>query len=328
MATRKLKRIAKHVLAFAIVLFLLQLSHLLHSSLLKPREMKNGQEIKSNRGNVVENSKKILDHDDNKHRRRTQNGEIMIPGINSSKTADNLYGSECPPNPHKRTLNYLFNYWMALDSHYNLSSFLCGGSLIGSLRDGDLIPYDRDIDVCVTFENYQKVRLLRSGKPIRYRKIYRSHQIHLVVQEDFANDDVSSRTRVDCRGRILKLGDLPKDPCSFDTPGARLISRGVYVDVFVFREHGVYLRDHEYEKEHLKADIFPLKHCTFMHVKTKCPRNEMSLLLKYYRPDVLINPHYRCENTSFVSNNEEARKEFKIWFHKRLRRPYLRKKST
>lgn len=61
--------------------------------------------------------------------------------------------------------------------------------MIGSLRDGDLISYERDIDVCMTMENYQKLCLIRSGKPFDHR----SRQIFLAVQEDFAID----RTRVD-----------------------------------------------------------------------------------------------------------------------------------
>ena len=95
------------------------------------------------------------------------------------------------------------------------------------------------------------------------------------------------------------------------------------MDVFVLREHGVYLRDHEYEKDHLKADIFPLKYCTFMQVKTKCPRDGMSTLLKYYEPDVLTKPHYRCENKTWVINRPEAPKKFKIWFNKRLQQRYF-----
>ena len=92
---------------------------------------------------------------------------------------------------------------------------------------------------------------------------------------------------MDCKGRTVPVN---RDQCSFDTSGARLISRGVYVDVFVLRDQGMYLRDHEYQKDHLKKDVFPLKDCMFMGIKTKCTRNEMSLLLEYhedYEDDVL-----------------------------------------
>ena len=233
--------------------------------------------------------------------------------INSTNDGKSIYGSLCPFNPHKETLKYLFSYWMALDYYYNISSFLCGGSLIGSLRDGDLIPYDRDIDVCVTLKNYQKLRLLHSGKPFYPH----SKLIYLAIQEDFWNNDVWNRTLVDCKGRIVPFNWW--DQCSFDTPGARLISRGVYVDVFVLRDQGMYLRDHEFQKDHLKTDIFPLKDCMFMGIKTKCPRNEMSLLLEYYEDDVLTKPHYVCRNKTWVATSRNATEQFKIWFDKGLK---------
>jgi hypothetical protein len=112
-----------------------------------------------------------------------------------------------------------------------------------------LIPYDRDIDVCVTFKNYQKVRDLRSQKPFRPL----SSQIHVAIQEDISIDDASKRIRVNCEGRVVRDG---RDACSFDEPGARLISRGVYVDVFVLHEQGENLRDYEYDKELLKPIYF------------------------------------------------------------------------
>ena len=106
--------------------------------------------------------------------------------INSTNNGKSIYGSPCPFNPQNETLKYLFSYWMALDYYYNISSFLCGGFLIGSLRDGNLIPYDRDMDVCVTLKNYQKVRPIRSRKPFNPC----SKRIHLALQEDFLNNDV------------------------------------------------------------------------------------------------------------------------------------------
>ncbi len=93
---------------------------------------------------------------------KVQNHKTMISKgrpNNSGIITESIYGSDCPANPHKQTLKYLFNYWMSLDNYYNLSSFLCGGSLIGSLRDGDLIPYDRDIDVCVLGKIIKKCAL-------------------------------------------------------------------------------------------------------------------------------------------------------------------------
>lgn len=318
MASKYLQWILKLIFASAMLLVFQQLAiwpYLWNSVLVTPLEVHDGREImeRSSQSKQVD-QRNVSNYHGYQREIKTQNRKTVSKN-NSDRIVTNIYGSECPLNPHKQTLNYLFKYWMALDNYYNLSSFLCGGSLIGSVRDGDLIPYDRDVDVCVTLENYQKLRVLRSGKPFTYQ----SSQVNLAIQEDFLNNNVSSRIRFDCWGRVVQVA---KDPCSFETPGARLISRGVYVDVFVFRDYGTYLRDHEYEKDHLKTDIFPLKNCMFMGVKTKCPRHKLSLLLKYYEPDVLTKPHYKCQNKTWVATSENSAKQFKIWFNKKLKRLY------
>lgn len=321
MPPKRLKWIFKVFLASASLLilkFLAQrkLPYLLDPAVLsEPRGKKNGlRDLLKSYTNSTFN--KVSRHLRHSYTSKIEIGETASAEIltsNSGEIIENIYGSGCPFNPHKPTLHRLFYNWMHLDHYYNLSSFLCRGSLIGSLRNADMIPYDRDVDVCVTSESYPKIRAIRSRKPFNYR----SSRIHLAVQDNFYNDDVTNRIRVDCRGRKV---NYMRDPCSFETPGARLISRGVYVDVFVFREHGRNLRDHEYEKEVSRTDVFPLKFCAFMGLKAKCPRNEMALLLAYYEPDVLTNPHYTCHNKTWVAMSEEATKQFKIWFkiyHKR-----------
>ena len=317
MASKCLQWILKLIFVSAILLVFQQVAkwpYLWNSIVLRPLEIHDGHEIMERSVQSKTFDQRNVSNYHGTIIIKAQDGKTLSTN-NSDRIVKNIYGSECPLNPYKQTLNYLFNYWMALDNYYNLSSFLCGGSLVGSVRDRDLIPYDRDIDVCVTLKTYQKLRVLRSGKPFDYQ----SSQIYLAVQEDFLNNNVSSRIRIDCWGRVVQDA---KDPCSFKTPGARLISRGVYVDVFVFREHGRYLRDHEYEKDHLKTDIFPLKYCMFMGVKSKCPRDKLSLLLKYYEPDVLNRPHYKCQNKTWVATSENSAKQFKIWFNKKLKLLY------
>jgi hypothetical protein len=319
MASKRFKWILKVILISIILLclkLLFEQPYSFNSVHLKLREIETKEQLtESSTNNQTADGTRTKGLENREYestlKSKTHNSEELL-STNIEMIKNNIYGSDCPLNPYKRTLKHLFHYWMTLDNYYNFSSFLCRGSLIGLLRNGDLIPYDRDIDVCVTLENYHKVRAIRSQKPFDYQ----SSKIYLAVQEDFFNNNVSNRVRVDCRERIVQSA---RDPCSFETPGARLISRGVYVDVFVYREHGRNLRDHEYAKDHLKTDIFPLEYCTFMGVKTKCPRNKMSYLLKYYEPDVLTKPHYICRNKKWVASSQHVLTKFKIWFNKRLK---------
>jgi uncharacterized ubiquitin-like protein YukD len=315
MAWKSLKWIYKMILVIAF-LFLIKIfkewSFLGNRVVVfEPRNVRNEFKSIENRkkSEMVDRRTEVLDYEAFDQDRTSKLG-LVLP-TKKSRPVESVYGSDCPPNPYKATLKHLFKHWMTLDNYYNLSSFICSGSLLGSMRDGDLIPYDRDIDVCVTFKNYQKVRDLRSQKPFRPL----SSRIHVAIQEDISINDASKRIRVNCKGRVVRDG---RDACSFDKPGARLISRGVYVDVFVLHEQGGNLRDYEYDKELLNTDIFPLKDCMFMGVDTKCPRNEMSYLLKYFKPDVLIKPHYKCRNKTWVATSRSAKKQFSIWFDKRV----------
>lgn len=224
------------------------------------------------------------------------------------KFDDIIYGIGCPPNPYRPLLRRLFHSWSSLSRKHNISSFLCGGSLIGLARNGDIIPYDRDIDVCMSDKEYLKLQQLQTPKPFNYR----DGRIYLVTQRDFFSKDAGERTRVDCKGR--EVANL-NDPCSFVDPGARLISRGRYVDVFVFREDRKHLNDVEYKTVHPVGDIYPLKPCVFMGIETKCPQNQTSLLLRYYGPDVVRKPHYVCRNKTWLPTSPSAQDKFKIWFH-------------
>ena len=220
----------------------------------------------------------------------------------------NIYGIGCPPNPYRSSLRRLFHSWTSLSRKHNISSFLCGGSLIGLVRNGNIIPYDRDIDVCMSDKEYLKLQQLETPKPFNYR----DGRIYLVTQRDFFSKDVGERIRVDCKGR--EVANL-KDPCSFVAPGARLIFRGRYLDVFVFREDEKHLNDKAYKTVHPVGDIYPLKPCVFMGIETKCPQNQTSLLLRYYEPNVVRKPHYVCRNKTWMPTSPSAQDKFKIWFH-------------
>ena len=217
------------------------------------------------------------------------------------KFHDNIYGTGCPPNPYRPTLRYLFNSWITLSRLHNINSFLCAGSLIGLVRNGDIIPYDRDIDVCMSHKEFYKVQKLSSPKPFNYQ----DGRVHVAIQDDFFTKDMEKRTRVDCRGRRVTE---KTDPCAFTAPGARLIAHGLFLDVFIFQENGRYMIDMEYKAMHLTKDIFPLKPCVFMGIETKCPHNQTALFLRYYDPRVVKKPHFVCRNKTWIPTTSTSKR--------------------
>ena len=222
------------------------------------------------------------------------------------KLGKNMYGAGCPPNPYRTVLKNLLRYWVNLSNGHNINTFTCGGSLLGVHRNGDIIPYDRDIDLCMSHKEFYKLQPLESRKPFNYR----DHRIHIALQKDFSKD-ASDRIRVDCWGNEVRKMN---DPCSFVTPWARVIFKRHYIDIFVFRESERYLNDSEYKTMHLVEDVFPLKPCMFMGIQIKCPKNPTTFLSRYYEADFATKPQYFCRNRTWTPTNPQVKNKFEIWF--------------
>ena len=73
------------------------------------------------------------------------------------------------------------------------------GSLLGAMRDGDVIPYDSDIDVLVEhsyFSILERLSVKRDFNPS-------DGKIRLVVQPEFAlNISIDKRRMFNCEGKV------------------------------------------------------------------------------------------------------------------------------
>ena len=124
----------------------------------------------------------------------------MAQNINNmTSPTTSLYGdSSCPENRWRSGLKELLQSWIELCHKHNIQYMLAYGSLLGAVRNGDIIPYDGDLDVLVdkrfypVLEKLSVKRNFSSGDGI----------IRLVVQPEFWKFDSETRKRFTCEGKV------------------------------------------------------------------------------------------------------------------------------
>lgn len=112
-----------------------------------------------------------------------------------------VYGERgCPDNPWRGGLSELVEAWTNISKQHNIEYVLGCGSLLGAMRDSDVIPYDSDVDILIDINYYPILKRLAAERHIASS----DGNIHLVLQPEFTlNIPVESRKRYDCQGKVL-----------------------------------------------------------------------------------------------------------------------------
>ena len=122
--------------------------------------------------------------------------------VNSAKGKLNssVYGEVgCPDNPWRKALNKLLRHWIQISKQNKIEYVLACGSLLGAMRDGDIIPYDSDIDILVDQNYFSIFKRLSSKRGFSTS----DEKIRLVVQPEFTlNIPVEVRKRFTCQGEV------------------------------------------------------------------------------------------------------------------------------
>ena len=108
------------------------------------------------------------------------------------------YGeTNCKRARDKNVFARLFEHWVNLAKKEKIEYFLSCGTLLGSLRNGDIIPHDSDIDVLVKQSDFLKIKKNSTTKPFSpYGK-----EIHVYVNKDF-DKPFNKRRRFKCSGQV------------------------------------------------------------------------------------------------------------------------------
>ena len=75
-----------------------------------------------------------------------------IPNIN------NVIPISKEQNQIAKELKELLREWVRIAKNHNIDWFCNGGTLLGAIRDKGFIHYDNDVDLCVFFKDYNKIK--------------------------------------------------------------------------------------------------------------------------------------------------------------------------
>eukprot|EP00794_Sanderia_malayensis_P007914 gene7914-8769_t len=206
-----------------------------------------------------------------------------------------IYGdANCGGNPDRNVLNKIFTRWKIMAKESGLEYFLSCGTLLGSFRNGDLIPHDTDMDVLIHRRDYKKIKKYISKRNFTGYE----NDFHFVIQEDFRRP-YESRRRFTCQGKLVPSY---RDHCSFQEPLARLISENRHLDIYDYSIRGNKIWDpseggHEFDQ----SEVFPFKKCIFMGHETTCPNNPVRFLSKLYGNN--LEPLKLCKNGEWVKRS-------------------------
>ena len=213
---------------------------------------------------------------------------------------DSYYGEGCKTNLYRSRLKIIFGVWKEIARRRNITQyFIAYGSFIGAVRNGDIVPYDSDIDVCIFRHEYHKLLPEESRRPLNLN----DGTVHLLLQKHSPHPKHDTPRR-DCKGNVVRS---VTDDCAILDPHGRLYqSARIYMDIFVLEDFGRSVHD-EYRNKILKREtLLPLRLCSFMGLRTYCPNDATQYLTTYYGGNYM-KPHHICKGKKWVKNMPDAR---------------------
>ncbi|KAL3312770.1 hypothetical protein Ciccas_008634, partial [Cichlidogyrus casuarinus] len=232
-------------------------------------------------------------------------------------------------NQLRKDLIMIFKKWMQVIEKSDVVWWMWYGSLLASVRNQDVNPWEYDADICVSQEFKS---LLRSPQFSE-----RAKKLGLVI-----------RTRPGEKCKMLDCNGTPTDKyalCSFCGPIGRMYlpeaekkTKTGYVDIYLCGYHmknaneklsifnegtGEAMYKNPQPTTNLD-DLFPLHLCSFIELKLPCPRNPLTILEDLFganlmAPDKICSPSTR----SFVDKLNNIRNDgFLLLYYQILKKLY------
>ena len=268
------------------------------------------ESILNDKGEVLENSdldsvsNSVRKYSNNDYSNRNRNKIIsntisnnISSNINNSTSNINKSDNDCLNDESHGELKRLFQLWVKMAQLLNVRYALTHGTLLGSWRNSEMIPYDTDLDVMVNHEEVPKLLIMADTSFDES-----DNKVHLTIQRDYLKP-IDQRSRFRCNGyRTLSRSRM--DQCSFIEPLGRLI-RGHYlhIDIVGFEmsssTNTVVFKTEDSKTVFNTSMILPFTKCRFISYDTFCPRDTEKFLRDIY--DGNLEPNKRCVNGRWVS---------------------------
>ncbi|KER33732.1 hypothetical protein T265_12530 [Opisthorchis viverrini] len=187
--------------------------------------------------------------------------------------------------------------WIRIANQSKILWWITYGTLLGSWRDGNMIPYDSDVDISILGSYEKRLRELATD-----RKSIQKGKFNLVTRPG-EHCVTSPGLRLDCGGRnVTSL----RDTCSFCGPLARMFRQyGEYIDIYPVHlevrmdvannpiEFGYLDEGMDRDRVEPASVIFPLRNCKYMGLNVPCPNDPERFLTSVYGKEFAL-PKSRC----------------------------------
>ncbi|KAM3187431.1 hypothetical protein ACTXT7_002347 [Hymenolepis weldensis] len=150
--------------------------------------------------------------------------------------------------------------------------FICAGSLLGSWRHHNMIPWDDDIDVCVDAQYREILNSALRKLPSEYSTVSQTDRDKFFFKPLGENATVNSRTIGSFRTRY-------RWSCPF-------------LDIFYYQRNDSISEFILFSRKHDITDIFPLTYRPFGYHWYPAPRSPVLVLQKHYDDSVCFSSGY------------------------------------